>query len=304
MGIWPRYIEPRLLQVTRIRLPIKNLASDLNGLRVLHFSDLHLGLQTCDRYLKKLSRRIKALSPDICVFTGDFLCYSQIQREETLRLFLGSIQPRLGAYAVLGNHDYASYVSLKDDGCPGVIEEGSPLILRGICRLFKKAKKKADAPVSMEVGVVAHHEALQRLLSETAFQLLDNETTQVHVGQGGLNLCGLGDLWAGGFSPQRAFRGYNGDLPGIILSHNPDTIPALLGYPGDVILCGHTHGGQVNIPYIRERLMDLKSSTYYRGFVNLGEKSAYISRGVGAVLPFRWGSIPELTVFTLEEQRK
>lgn len=300
VGIWPRFIEPRILTNTCIELSIKDLPWDLHGLRILQFSDLHLGRRSSKSFLKKLSRRCRELDPDLLVFTGDFICYSELSRRDELSAFLNSLSAAHGCFATLGNHDYASYVSIKSDGEYGIVENDPPHIIKGLMRLIKA--NHDPTPIHPGSDVACNHEELIELLEASPFQVLQNETVQVPIGESAINLCGLGDLWAGQFSPDTAFKDYNADLPGIVLSHNPDTLSALRRYPGDLVLCGHTHGGQVNIPWIRDKIMVMECPRYRSGLFDLGGKHAYVNRGVGAVIPFRWFAKPELTLFTLKRQ--
>ena len=103
----------------------------------------------------------------------------------------------------------------------------------------------------------------------------------------------------GRFHPEVAFQSYDSDFPGIILTHNPDSISLLQGYPGEVVLCGHTHGGQVNLPGLSEKFTLLENQKLKKGFWKVGDKLVYINRGLGSVMNFRWFSRPELSLFTL-----
>ena len=100
--------------------------------------------------------------------------------------------------------------------------------------------------------------------------------------------------------PEQAFSSFDKKAPGIVMAHNPDCVPALESYPGDVILCGHTHGGQINIPGIRQKFIMIENQQFTRGLHQAGEKWVYTNRGLGAVMEFRWGSPPEILNLTLE----
>ena len=117
----------------------------------------------------------------------------------------------------------------------------------------------------------------------------------------GLQIVGLGDLWAGQFDPQRAFSAVAPDTPTIVLSHNPDTVD-LSGWQtfGGWILSGHTHGGQCKAPFLPPPLLPVQNKRYTSGaFALSGRRQMYISRGVGTVLPVRFNVRPEVVVFTL-----
>lgn len=298
VGIWPRYIEPKLLSSTHLNLIIPGLPKQLQGLRILQFSDLHLSKDTPDFFLNKLIRKIKDFSPDLIVFTGDFLCYSQIDQPERLKKLLCSMSAKYGCYAILGNHDYHSYVSVNDNGLYDLINPKASTLKKGWKKLFKTITAKGT--ITPQARVTPLKQELLDLLQQTPFELLHNKTKLLHINGSCLNLCGLGEHMLGRCDPEQAFQNYDRSFQGIILAHNPDSIPSLKHYPGDLILCGHTHGGQVNLPGLYRKFMVLENMHLKRGLKRLDNKWIYINRGVGAVMPFRWFSMPEVLMLTME----
>jgi len=298
VGIWPRFIEPKLIRRSKLTLPIKDLPKNLEGLRIVHFSDLHLSPQVSDRFLDRLTKKINALSPDIVLFTGDFIDYSTLNDPQRLQKVLSSIEARLGCYASFGNHDYARYVSIDSSGNYDVKSSKRSGIIGGFNRLLTKTTLSGQATDAAKA--VPFHEELLSLLKKTPFTLLHNETTQIDLNGDRLNLCGLGDYMLGRCLPQEAFKTYDKNAPGIILSHNPDTLQTLKDYPGNIILCGHTHGGAVMLPGIRRRIILLENPQFVRGKFTIGDKTAYVNRGIGSTIPFRWFASPEILLLTLE----
>lgn len=298
VGIWPRFIEPKLIFRTNLTLPIKDLPQSFHGLKVVHFSDLHLSPQVSDRFLNRLVKKINALSPDLVLFTGDFIDYSTLDDASRLEKVLSSIKARLGCYATFGNHDYANYVSIDQTGHYNVKSSSRTGIIGGFGRLFHKMTLSGQT--TQAAKRVAFHEELVELLQKTPFTLLHNDTTQLTLNGDILNLCGLGDHMLGRSEPEKAFQKWNKKAPGIVLSHNPDTLPTLANYPGDLILCGHTHGGIVRLPWIGRRIILLENPQFIRGKFTLGDKTAYVNRGVGSTIPFRWFASPEILQITLE----
>lgn len=288
VGIWPRFIEPYLLSTTKLNI------SGFKNLKILQLSDLHFNSKVPDFFLDKIIKKAKELSPDLIVFTGDFICNSQLEDKERIKKFLNSFHAPLGCYAILGNHDYAKSVTLNKKGQYCIQKEHVPFFKEVLRRLFFPTPKNGGfAP---DLRTIEPHQELLSLLKETPFQLLHNETKQV----GGFNLCGVGEFMLDRCLPQVAFEKYNPQLPGIVLAHNPDCIASLLKYPGEVILCGHTHGAQINLPFIWKRLVILEDMRYKRGLFQTEKKTIYVSRGLGSVFAFRWFSIPEMVL--LENQ--
>lgn len=299
VGIWPRFIEHRLIQTTRLDLPIPSLPLDLNNLKILQFSDLHISHQTSERFLQKFIRKVNRLKPDLILFTGDFICYSNLEQPQRLTKLLCSLEAKYGCFAILGNHDHAQFVSINNQGEYDIInkkETANPLI-RGFKKIFTNIKLKQKT--TEKARLVGPHVELKKLLVQTPFKLLENENLVVQVGNSFINITGLGDVMAGKFNPRKAFSKYQRNYPGISLVHNPDSAPELKDYPGNLILAGHTHGGQVNLPWLWKRFTLLKNMNFKRGLTKIENKWLYINRGLGCVMKFRWFAIPEILLLTL-----
>ncbi len=307
VGIWPRFIEPRLLAVRNLTLPLKMLPPAMPELRIAQFSDLHFYQGISPKFLKKVIRKIQAFKPHIIAFSGDFLCAAKLADPEKLKAFLCAFSAPMGCYAVLGNHDYDSFVSINDKGEYDRLGHMEVPLLRGLRRLFRLpcVPSGTTTPAALSIGM---HLPLQELLAQTPFQLLHNETRQVPLRNSPsnsqtdsfVNVCGLGEHMLGRCLPKVAFAKYDPRYGGIVLCHNPDALPHLMPYPGDIVLCGHTHGGQVNLPWFWKRFTVLENMRFKRGLFNLGKKWAFVNTGIGEALPFRWFAMPEVLLLTLK----
>jgi predicted MPP superfamily phosphohydrolase len=300
IGIWPRYIEPRVLDMTRLALPIPNLPSELEGLSIVHFSDLHWNNQFSTLLRRKLIRKVNSLQPDLILFTGDFLCRSRLENPEGLKLTLESLKANVGCFAVLGNHDYDQFVTVNKKGDYDVeAPSKASNISKGFKRLF--CGVNLTKHVTDQARQVKMHEDLMTLLQQTPFQLLNNTSKLVAYNGSWINICGLEEYTLGRFNPDFAFKHYQAHYPGIILSHNPDILPMLKHYPGNLILAGHTHGGQVNLPILWKRFTRIEHDQFKRGLKTLDKKWVYINRGISSLMKFRWFATPELTFITLHQ---
>lgn len=295
IGIWARFIEPKLLFITRLKVPLRGLKKVT---RIVQISDLHLGKHTSPSFLKRLSKRIHCLKPDLIVLTGDFLCYGKIHDQSALEAFLRSLKAPLGIYSVLGNHDYEAGVGVDALGNYAIIEEGVP-ILQGLQRLA--SQQKIQGQYSEELKSIKVNPLLAQIFKDAGIGLLQDSTVQV---QGLFNLTGVSEYMTGQIDPVKAFKGYERELPGILLCHNPDAIPKLLDRPPALILSGHTHGGQVNLPFIRKRLTLMQYPRYFKGLIRQDDKTIYISRGVGSVMNFRFLAFPEAVCIDLIPEAK
>lgn len=298
VGIWPRFVEPRLVFTTRSLLPIRNLPRDLNGFHIVQISDLHFHHHTSASFLDKIVRKCERLRPDLIAFTGDFLCFSQLNEPERLRAFLQRFSAPYGCYAAFGNHDYASFISINCQGDYDVIE---PPTTSSLSRAFSRLKSTITLTkkTTDQAKKTPLHVDLLSLLKETPFQVLHNTSTLLSIKGTKLNVCGLGEYSMGKLDAKEAFLNYNDNFPGVILLHNPDGVPALKSHPGDIILSGHTHGGQVNLPWMWKKFTTLENMHFKRGLIKCDDKWLYVNRGLHSVLPFRWFAPPEILSLTL-----
>ena len=112
---------------------------------------------------------------------------------------------------------------------------------------------------------------------------------------------GLDDLWFGRFDPGLAFAGVPRGEPRIALSHNPDTAPYLdAPHAPDLILSGHTHGGQIRLPFYGPPVLNVRDVHHDWGLFDLpGGSRLYVSSGVGYIKRARFNCRPEVPVFRL-----
>ena len=299
IGIWPRYIEPSIIKTTTLKLSLSNLPDELKNFKILQFSDLHFHPNLSPSFTLKLLRKVSDLKPDLIVFTGDILCYSILKDKERLKNLLNSFYAPYGCYAVLGNHDYQEGVSINSQGDYDVIKRPSSSIAKGFKRLFSPLK--ISKKVTERARSIGLHKELVELFKQTPFELLHNQTKVMKIKNTSLNVCGVGEHMLDRCLPEIAYKNYQTRFPGIVLAHNPDCLPKLTNYPGDIVLCGHTHGGQVNIPWMWKSFTLLEDIRLKRGLYKINDKWVYVNRGLGGTMPFRWFSLPELLFLILDK---
>ena len=98
-------IEPAMLEVTRHEVRIPNLPKEFDGMTVVQLSDIHVGVWTRPKHVRRIVQRVNDMHPDMVVLTGDYvnMVASNI---EPAGSSLAGIKSKYGVYAVLGNHDY------------------------------------------------------------------------------------------------------------------------------------------------------------------------------------------------------
>jgi predicted MPP superfamily phosphohydrolase len=293
VGIWPRFIEPKWLRLTRI----KSSSPDLKvPLKIAFFSDLHWNPALSQTLRDRLENTVKTFDPDLLFFGGDFLCEGKLYDSEGLLTFLNRFSAKKGTFAILGNHDYEAPLSINEAGDYDVASRGNPF-LKAFARLFDS--KPVTGKVTDSAKQLKPHPELVSLLEKSPFQLLLNRTVSITNGSDKINIVGLGEYMAGQADRETGFSGYDKAAFGVVLVHNPDMIPHLVDRPGAWILSGHTHGGQINLPWIWKRLTAMENQKFKKGAVFHEGKTGYVSRGVGSTLPFRWRASPELLLLTV-----
>jgi len=166
--------------------------------------------------------------------------------------------------------------------------------------------RRLHAPLGL-YGVLGNHDyrcdewrgspAVVEGLADACVEMLTNRSTRL---DNGLRIVGVDDFRTGTPDPDAAFRGVRRDEPTIAMTHNPFLFGAMCTYDC-VTLAGHTHGGQINVPFITARLLKWRTR-YQRGWYQEPTEPGrmYVSRGLGVVgVPFRLGSHPEIAVFDL-----
>lgn len=174
------------------------------------------------------------------------------------------------------------------------------------------ARVMQDAPHGQlaTVGIFGNHDyglgwrdstvaaSLQERLESMGVRVLRNDCVDI----AGLRVFGFDDLWSPFFNGSRALATYSPSQPGLALCHNPDACD--LGIWGNYrgwILAGHTHGGQIKLPFFGPPLLPVRNKRYVAGPYELRNgRSVYVNRALGHSLPVRLGVRPEVTLHRLQ----
>jgi predicted MPP superfamily phosphohydrolase len=266
VAAYAHFVEPFWPQLVRLPMDLPRLGPALEGFRLVQISDLHMSRSMSSAYLKRQLQRCTALRPDLIVVTGDLLTWGEFWQVDALDSLMGYLQARCGVLAILGNHDY------DDDNC-----------------LLPAEQRRR--------GVIA--ERLTGMLQRHGIRVLRNEAHPVTRGGDTVQFVGLEDVQSDQFAPAAAFNDATPDLPCVALSHNPDTIVALQHLPCDWVLAGHTHGGQVDLPFYGPPVLPIRYRQYAAGLFTVNGRRLYVNRGLGFLRQVRFNCRPEITEFTL-----
>ena len=262
-------VEPWAIKVRRYSVPIRDLPEAFEGLRLVQFSDSHLGPRIPASFIEHAVEQVVALRPDVLLLTGDYVHDGTGEIDQAAALCKPMIEAsRFGAVGVLGNHDWWG-----------------------------------DGP------------RMSKALAAQGVMMIDNDrvwldpetrTLTPSPGPGAMAFVGLGDLIEDEIDTRRGFSQVDGATPRIVLAHHPDTaeLPVLTD-PGsprvDLMFSGHTHGGQVRIPFVGTPMVPSRFGSKYAGGLVQGPAfPVVVSRGIGmSLLPVRFGVPPEIVEVTL-----
>jgi hypothetical protein len=197
-----------------------------------------------------------------------------------------------------------------------IILVGDYVAGRGGIPHIPKMLKEIHAPLGV-YAVLGNHdhwadaEAVKAQLKSSGIHLLDNENVVLQKGETRLVLAGIDDLWSGKVSWQKALSGLPKSTPLVLVSHNPDAALFPQGQQAQLIISGHTHGGQIRLPRFLHRTLerligyDFPPATGYGrahpyGLMREPWGWVYVTSGVApGYAPPRWYTSPEVTVLEL-----
>ena len=311
---WREPFDVRLDRLT-LRLPNSRGRIPASGLRLLHLSDFHFGGAEPreGRKVARVRQVVAGLEYDLLIHTGDFLHYNT-GMENVFALLDVLPTPRLGAFSVMGNHDYAVYKMSKAVGYTWrnfVAKESRrgagnptyrPLTRQENARRYLRfALHLLHNRIDGEPSGVNDVPRLRYELERRGMRVLHNCSVRLQSGETDLFLAGVDDLQEGHPDLAAAFAGVDDGAPLLLLSHNPDILQAPAAHRADLVLAGHTHGGQIVLPFLgaAHTQTDILSRADASGYMRLGDTQIYISRGLGEGIPLRFGAPPHLTLLTL-----
>ena len=227
-------------------------------MRILHLSDFHASAMVPFALIEKAIDYGLAMRPDVICLTGDFVTNADPFDETEYSRLLRRLSNAAPAFACLGNHD-------------GGVWAG-------------KFEGYNDTSVVGE------------LLDAGRITLLDNRSELIRIHGQSIRLVGVADLWSGEVDGGQAFDEVHPGEPTILLAHNPDTKDVLAEHPWDLMLSGHTHGGQVLVPLLGAPFVPVKDKRFIAGLKEWNGRQVYVSRGIGSIGGFRVNCRPEVTL--------
>jgi predicted MPP superfamily phosphohydrolase len=285
-------------------LPLPALHPALDGLRVAHISDLHINRDR--RRWRDLAAQLSRHRVDLVLMTGDYMSWPGDEKPaaEVLERLSESLKPRYGTYAIFGNHDT---VDLRDRLAHLPITwlrnqiqrlETPAIDLLGLGSL---ASEPGDA-TALALAAMGHASDEPAEPGETSpsgagtAREESRRARESEGSEGSERVAPVGAVPAGGERQDRPLR--------LMLAHRPEAIPTASDLGMDLVLLGHTHGGQCRLPGKRA----LITSSSFPGSMAAGlfrhrQTLAALTRGAGEiVLPFRTFCRAHVPLYTLRQR--
>lgn len=257
---YSRFVEPWWIDASRTVVQIDHLPEPFEGLRIAHLSDLHYNPVSLEE-IEGWVDSVNHMAPDLVALTGDYITGGRATDPTDMARPLGQLRAPLGVLACLGNHDY-----------------GTPYPnARGDHRRYGRRTRRA--------------------LEAAGIRVLVNEFTELQRDGATLHVAGAGDLWTHDFKSDLL-----ADAPGrplVVLAHNPDALYSLHPHEFDLMLSGHTHGGQVKFPFLGPPKLPIRHRHLAEGLYRYEHTQVYVSRGLGYLTPIRFRARPEMGIIEL-----
>jgi len=167
----------------------------------------------------------------------------------------------------------------------------------------------AAVPARVKLAVLGnhdlwtHHDRIEDALRRAGVTLLINDAVRLPAPHDDVAMVGLDDVWAGQPDPSRALAPADGAALKLAVAHSPEAVPFLAAQGLRLLLCGHTHGGQIALPTGPVVVQGKHGRRWPAGLYQLDDLMLFVSRGLGAVeLPIRAYARPDVSLFTLIDQ--
>ena len=299
---YAHYVERACVRLDRFTVPVDKPGIPPQGLTILHLSDLHLResgmIQT--RKLDSLRQALASEEYDLLALTGD-LIHDQPGLATALS-FIGALHPRFGGFSCLGNHDYWEsslwgIFGKRDNVGPwrrADIVEAARKLWAFVGKVLRNERVYARVAVH---DIPAMNAGLQYL----GVQPLVNASARLRAAEIDIWIAGVDDLSEGTPNLQAALLNVPLGAPLLLLAHNPDSWLESGVERVDLVLSGHTHGGQVRLPVLGS--IHTQGTNLPRrhaaGWFQNGATRMFVTRGVGESLPLRLGAPPQAALIRL-----
>ena len=254
-------LEPQQPVSKHVGVRLARLPQAFHGFRIAQLSDIHFGPYMSQPELERSVTLAQEFRPDLLVLTGDFVSHPFNQPN---------------GVAGARNAEPCADVFARWKGVPMIAVLGNHDHWNGA-------------------------EIVAGALSERGIRVLRNQNYVIERESSKLWIAGIDDALEGRADLPRTLAGVPAQEATILLAHEPDFADYAAGFPVDLQLSGHSHGGQVRIPGIGPIVLPAMARKYHTGLNRVGRMQVYTSCGIGVINPpVRLNCPPEVTLITLQ----
>lgn len=273
-------------EINKVNIAIKDLKDEFVNYKIGFLSDIHLGPYITKSYLKLVLEALYKLKPDILLLGGDYI---NLPEDNQIRRNFGVVRD--------ADYDYNKY-SLK---------LLSKKVFFDLSNLINKFKFKDGV-----YAVYGNHDRWANkndcmyYFEKSGIRILKNNYISIERNNAKLEVVGVDDYWTGVPNLSKSIPKLDKNSVKILLNHNPDYITVqekLYGQEFDLILGGHSHGGQIRLPFVGALVTNVEDRNFAFKLNKLGKTYCYTSNGLGVVeIPYRLNCKPEANIFVLQKK--
>jgi uncharacterized protein len=253
-------LEPNRPRIVRQEIALRRWPSRLEGFTIALLSDFHYDPYFSVHPLRSAIGIVNGLRPDLIALTGDFVSMSW---------------------------------------------SGDPADAASAAEPCAQLLRQMRAPHGLW-AVLGNHDVftdpdrVSTSLRSAGIQVLSNQSVPIERDGARFWLSGVDDVLGGTADLDPTLHDLPTDEAVVLLAHEPDYADHVARYPVDLQLSGHSHGGQVRLPFIRPLFLPELARKYVWGLYQIGGLALYTNPGLGTVnLPVRMNCPPEITLLTL-----
>lgn len=245
--LYSHYIGTKGLIIKEYKITNKKLPDNFHGLKIAHFSDIYYGSTIKEKELSNVIEKINELEPDIIVFTGDLINKNTNLNENNLNIiteYLSKLKASIGKYAISGNEDY------NNENYETILTNSNFINLNDT---FEFIYNKNYTPILIS-GLSSNLKNKKNIKEKLS--LTNDEINKYEM-----------------INPN--------ELYSILIMHEPDFIDNIDTQNFDLVLAGHSLGGNINIPIIKNFLLKDGSKKYYENYYKINNTDFFINSGIG-----------------------
>ena len=261
--VYARYIGTAGFITKEYSLNDKSIPDSFDGIKIVHFSDLHYNRAISLGKVKKIVEEINLINPDIVVFTGDLIDKDvSLDKDDysDLTTLLSNIKAKYGKYSVLGNHDYDS----MDEVIKVYSDSGFKYLDNDYDIIYSKDNEEIFIG---GVNTVSYH---MDDIDKTMEELKEDNSIDYKI---------------------------------VLVHEPDISDKIVDDYSVNLILAGHSHNGQIRLPIIGPIYTPPYSKKYYDNYYDINGTSLYISSGIGvSTVNYRLWNRPSINFYRITKE--